>query len=130
MRNVARVTIRKDLISGGMGRTVTTRLMETVGSSNRYSEMHLSRDTEKVTRGMADTTIVAETETIRADGVMAVGPGKFYLQSTLPKNAAAYQGRGILLSSKLTSSRSLGPNSSPILNKTSNLMQENTRQYS
>jgi len=102
--------------------------METVGSSNRYSEMHLSRDTEKVTRGMADTTIVAETETIMADGVMAVGPGKFYLQSTLPKNAAAYQGRGILLSSKLTS-RSLSPNSSPILNKTSNLMQENTRQY-
>jgi len=129
MRNVARVTIRKDLISGGMGRTVTTRLMETVGSSNRYSEMHLSRDTEKVTRGMADTTIVAETETIMADGVMAVGPGKFYLQSTLPKNAAAYQGRGILLSSKLTS-RSLSPNSSPILNKTSNLMQENARQYS
>jgi len=128
MRNVARVTIRKDLISGGMGRTVTTRLMETVGSSNRYSEMHLSRDTEKVTRGMADTTIVAETETIMADGVMAVGPGKFYLQSTLPKNAAAYQGRGILLSSKLTS-RSLSPNSSPILNKTSNLMQEKARQY-
>ena len=104
MRSVARITIHRGLISGRMGRTVTTRPMETVGSSNRYSETHLSRDTEKVTRGMAETIGVA---TIMADGVMVVGPGKFYLQSTLLKNAAAYQGRGILLSSKLTSSRSL-----------------------
>jgi len=95
MGSVVKATTRSDHTSGGMGQTVTTQVMETVASINRYFAMRLYRVTEKVTRA---TAVTIEEVTTTADGVMAVGPGKFYLQSTLLKNAAATQVAAFLLS--------------------------------
>ena len=83
MLSEVKATIRRGRITGKMALTVTTHLTEIAASTNKYFVMHLYKGTEKVTRDMVGTTIVAETTMV--DGVMAVGPGKSYLQSTLLK---------------------------------------------
>jgi len=75
MLSAVKATIRRGRISGKMALTVTTHLTEIAASTNRYFVMHLYKVTEKVTRDMVGTTIVAEMETTMVDGVMAVGPG-------------------------------------------------------
>jgi len=80
MHSVAKATTRNVRTSGRMALMAITRPTETVVSTNRYSEMRLYKVTVKVIQG---TVVTTGEVTTTADGVMAVGPGKFYLQSTL-----------------------------------------------
>ena len=88
MLSAVKATIRRGRISGKMALTVTTHLTEIAASTNKYFVMHLYKGTEKVTRDMVGTTIVAETTMV--DGVMAVGPG-----NVLPAIYPAKKCRGL-----------------------------------
>ena len=111
MHSVVKATTRSVRTSGRMALMAITRPTETVVSTNKYSEMRLYKVTVKVIQG---TVVTTGEVTTMGDGVMAVGPGKFYLQSTLLEMPRPKWSRHFVL----------GPLKSLILKYRSNLMQE------